>query len=125
MKNLPAHLGDAGEAGFDSWVRKIPWSRKGQPTPVCLLGKFHGQRGLVSYSPWGCKRVRHDLATKQQRCLKDMESGVKRIVQIHTVSIEQKSLDLYPFSLHHLVSPVCLAPVQSYCPSCVAPLSYD
>ena len=21
---------------------------------------------LASYSPWGCKRVRHDLATKQQ-----------------------------------------------------------
>ena len=30
---------------FDPWVGKIPWRRKWQPTPVFLLGKFHGQRG--------------------------------------------------------------------------------
>ena len=24
-------------------------------TPVLLPGKFHGQRSLVGYSPWGCK----------------------------------------------------------------------
>ena len=24
-------------------------------TPVFLLGKFHGQRSLVAYSPWGHK----------------------------------------------------------------------
>ena len=40
---------------FDPWVRKIPWSRKWQPTPVFLPGKFHEQRTLVGYSPWGCK----------------------------------------------------------------------
>ena len=28
---------------FDPWVRKIPWSRKWQPTPGFLPGKFHGQ----------------------------------------------------------------------------------
>ena len=38
--------------GFDPWVRKIPWSRKWQPTPVLLPGEFHGQRSLVGYSPW-------------------------------------------------------------------------
>ena len=32
--------------GFDPWVRKIPWRRKWQPTPVSLLGEFHGQRSL-------------------------------------------------------------------------------
>ena len=35
----------------DLWVRKIPRSRKWQPTPVFLPGKFHGQRSLVGYSP--------------------------------------------------------------------------
>ena len=40
---------------FDPWIGKIPWSRKWQPTPVFLLGKFHGQRSLAGYSPWGCK----------------------------------------------------------------------
>ena len=44
---------------FDPWVGKIPWRRKWQPTPVFLPRKFHGQRSLVGYSPWG-HRVRHD-----------------------------------------------------------------
>ena len=35
------------EHGFDLWVRKIPWSRKWQPVPGFLPGKFHGQRGLT------------------------------------------------------------------------------
>ena len=26
-----------------------------------------GQRNLVGYSPWGCKRMGYDLATKQQQ----------------------------------------------------------
>ena len=38
--------------GFDPRVRKIPWKKKRQPTPVFLPGKFHGQRSLVGYSPW-------------------------------------------------------------------------
>ena len=32
---------------FDTWVQKIPWKRKWQPTPVFLPDKFHGQRSLV------------------------------------------------------------------------------
>ena len=55
--------------GFNPWIRKIPWRRKWQPIPVFLLGKFHGQRSPVGYSPWSCKRVEHDLATKQQKCI--------------------------------------------------------
>ena len=50
---------------FSLWVGKIPWEWKWQPTPVFLPGKPHGHRNLVGYSPWGCKRVRHDLATEQ------------------------------------------------------------
>ena len=40
---------------FDPWVRKIPWNRKWQPTPVFLPGESHGQRSLMGYSPWGRK----------------------------------------------------------------------
>ena len=36
-----------GKCEFDPWVRKIPWRRKWQPTPVFLPGKSHRQRGLV------------------------------------------------------------------------------
>ena len=38
---------DAGDAGFDPWVRKISWRRTWQHTPVFLLGKFHAQRSLA------------------------------------------------------------------------------
>ena len=37
---------------FDPWVKKIPWRRKWQPTPLFLPGISHGQRSLVSYSLW-------------------------------------------------------------------------
>ena len=46
---------------FDPWVEKIPWRRKWLPTPVFLPGKSHGERSLVVCSPWGCKRIGHDL----------------------------------------------------------------
>ena len=41
--------------GFETWVEKIPWRRKWQPTPVFLPGESHVQRSLVGYSPWGHK----------------------------------------------------------------------
>ena len=50
---------------FNPWVRKTPWRREWQPTPVFLPGESQGQRSLAGYSPWGCKRVGYDLATKQ------------------------------------------------------------
>ena len=40
---------------FESWVGKIPWRRKWQPTRGFLPGESHGQRSLVGYSLWGCK----------------------------------------------------------------------
>ena len=42
---------------FDPPVRKIPWRRYWQPTPVFLPGKFHEKRNLVVYSPWGRKET--------------------------------------------------------------------
>ena len=54
---------------FDPWVRKSPWRRNWQPTPVFLPGKSHGQRSLVGYSSWCQKRVRYNLVTKQQQNL--------------------------------------------------------
>ena len=50
---------------FDPWVRKIPWRRKGQPTPVLLPGESHGQRSLVGYSSWD-HRVGHDSSDLAQ-----------------------------------------------------------
>ena len=44
---------------FHPWVRKIPWRRGWQLTPVFSPGEFHGQKNLVGYSSWD-HRVGHD-----------------------------------------------------------------
>ena len=46
---------NAGNPGFNPWVRKIPWRREWQPTPVFLPGELPGQRSLAGYNPWDCK----------------------------------------------------------------------
>jgi len=53
-KESACNIGDTGDM-VGSLVRKIPWRRKWQLTPMFLPGKFYGQRSLVGYSPWGHK----------------------------------------------------------------------
>ena len=57
IKNLPAVK--------EIWVWYVDSgdSLEWLPTPVFLPGEFHGQRSLAGYSPWDCKRVKHDWAT--------------------------------------------------------------
>ena len=55
--------------GIHPWVRKIPWERKWQPTPVFLPEKPQGQRSLaatVQDRTW--QRVREDRATDTHLC---------------------------------------------------------
>ena len=53
--------------GFDPWVGTNPGRKKWQLTPVFLPWRSYGQKGLVGYSPWDCKRIGHDLATKKTK----------------------------------------------------------
>ena len=55
VNNLPANAGDTKDVGSIRGWGKIPWNRKWQPTLAFLTGKFHGQRSLEGYSPWGRK----------------------------------------------------------------------
>ena len=48
-------------------VGLIPGEGNNNPLQYSCLGKSHGQRSLVGYSPWACKRVGHNLVTKQQQ----------------------------------------------------------
>ena len=70
--------------GCDPWVGKIPWRRKWKPTPVFLPRKSCGQRSLA-----GCKKVGHDLATKQQK------------QAFCCCSVAQSCLTLHPYGLQH------------------------
>ena len=62
---LESHIGSDSEEsagkykkpGFDLWVRKIPWRREWQSTPVFLPGEFHGRRSLAAYGPGGHKEL--------------------------------------------------------------------
>ena len=48
---------EGGSWSVGPWVRKIPWRRECQPTPVIFPGEFHGQKGLVGYGPWSRKEL--------------------------------------------------------------------
>ena len=63
VKNLHAK---AGYSGLIPGLGSSPGEGNGNPLQYSCLGKSHGQRSPVGYSPWGCKRVGHSLATKQQ-----------------------------------------------------------
>ena len=52
--------------------------------PVFLPGKFHGQRSLVAYSPWGHKRVRHDWMTKHMIRCNCAWAHARALTHIHT-----------------------------------------
>ena len=44
----------------ETQVQSLDWedpSRKWQPIPIFLLGKFHGQGGLTGYSLWDSKEL--------------------------------------------------------------------
>ena len=60
-KNPPANEGASQDGRFDPWVRKIPWRRARQCTPVFLPVEPSGQRYLAGYiQSIGSQRVRHD-----------------------------------------------------------------
>ena len=41
---------------------------EGQPTPIFLPGKSHGQRSLAGYSPWGREELDGTETKQQQQC---------------------------------------------------------
>ena len=49
---------------FTSLGWEDPLEKEMALIPVFLPGKFHGQRSLVGYSPWGSQRLRHNWVTE-------------------------------------------------------------
>ena len=65
VKNLPAmQETQAQSLGWDD-----PLKKEIAPHSSILPEKSYGQRGLAGYSPWGHKRVGHDLVTEQQQSI--------------------------------------------------------
>ena len=47
--------------------RRFPAERNGKVFQYSCHQKSHEQQSLLGYSPWGLKRVRHNLVTKQNK----------------------------------------------------------
>ena len=60
---------------FDPWVRKIPWRRKWQPTPMFLPGKSH--RGAWWVTVHGVAKSRTRLATEQRAYYSLLRTAIK------------------------------------------------
>ena len=78
---------------FDSWVGRIPWKRKWQPTPVSLPEKFHGQKSLSGYSLVG----RKELDTIEHTCTylcTSLYATAYTFKHIHTYVHTNRSNDL-------------------------------
>ena len=54
------------EAQVQSLVREDLLEKEMAAHSSFLAWKIHGRRSLAGYSSWGRKRVRHNLATKEQ-----------------------------------------------------------
>ena len=64
VKDLPANTEDMGSI---LGLGRSPGEGNGNLLQHSCLGKSHGRRSLAGYSPWGHKRVRCCLVTKQEQ----------------------------------------------------------
>ena len=99
----------------ETWVQSLVWKdplekemATGEGNPVFLPGKSHGKRSLAGYSPWCCKRVGPNLATKQQQYLQITEASVQ-------FSRSVMSSSLQPHELQH-ARPPCPSPIPGVHP---------
>ena len=67
VKNPPANAGFVRDKGSIPGSGRSPGERNGNPPPVFLPRKSHGQSSLAGYSRRGCKKVRPNLATKTKQ----------------------------------------------------------
>ena len=66
-KNPLANAGNINNSDLILRLRRFPWRRPWQPTPILLPGESHGQRSLAGCSPWGQKESDTIEATQQAR----------------------------------------------------------
>ena len=67
IKNLPANAGDISNTGSIPESGRSPGGGHGNTLQCSCLENPHGQRSLVSYSPWGCKESDTNEA-KERAC---------------------------------------------------------
>ena len=59
-KDSACSAGDIPRCVLNPYVRKIPWKKTWQPTPVFLPGEFRGHKEPGGLQSTGSQRVGHD-----------------------------------------------------------------
>ena len=84
-----------------SWLHSPSWRRKWQPIPELSPGKFHGERRLMGYIPWGCKELDTTEHTHTVTICSDFGAQENKVCLCSIVSpyIAMKWWDQMPWSL--------------------------
>ena len=90
------------------WSGRSPWSRKWQPIPVFLLGKFRGRRSLAGYRSWGYKELdttkwvswRRKCNPLQRSCLENPRDGGAWWAAVQGVARSRTWLSDFTFTFH-------------------------
>ena len=54
---MPANAGDSGDVCLIAGSERFPGRGNSNPLQYSCLGKSHGQRSLLGYSPWNPKEL--------------------------------------------------------------------
>ena len=92
VKNLLARAGDSRDTGLIPGLGRSPSIL----APVFLPGKFHGQRSLVGYSPWGCKEL-DVIECAHSHTHTDTHTPLERVLGISVFSELQRSPPMCSF----------------------------
>ena len=85
VKNLPAN---AGNPGSIPGLRRSPGEGNGQPLQCPCLGNPLDKRSLVGFSPRSCKRIGHNLSTKQQVYDSATKRNIIESVEVMWINLE-------------------------------------
>ena len=85
--------------GLRRWVRKMPWKREWEPTPVFLPEESNGQRILAGYSPWGHKES--DMTACTQCIYICMCVCLYIACHIFSIMVYHKVLNIVPYCIHN------------------------
>ena len=85
---------------FDPWVRKIPWSRKWQPTPVFLPGKIPCTEEPDGATVMGLQRVGHGWAHSTHfEFWRNTRVYLQASASRSSCSLDQCQVHTWPFSI--------------------------
>ena len=96
---------------MDPKVGKIPRRRKWQPAPGFLPEKFHGQRNIVGYTPWGLKESWTRLSTQ---AVGPLDQSVSSVSVTSNSATPWTACSTPGFPVHHqLVELIKLMSIES------------